>query len=67
MAYQFANNGDPDQMPQNAASDLGLHCLAITVLGFLDYNEVCRVLTLVLLNPDMSCLCKQCKSRSVGF
>ena len=24
-------------------------------------------LTLVLLNPDMSCLCKQCRSRSVGF
>ena len=23
--------------------------------------------TLVLLNPDMSCLCKQCRSRSVGF
>ena len=26
-----------------------------------------RSLTLVLLNPDMSCLCKQCRSRSVGF
>ena len=26
-----------------------------------------QVLTLVLLNPDMSCLCKQCRSRSVGF
>ena len=25
------------------------------------------VLTLVLLNPDMPCLCKQCRSRSVGF
>ena len=25
------------------------------------------LLTLVLLNPDMSCLCKQCRSRSVGF
>ena len=24
-------------------------------------------LTLFLLNPDMSCLCKQCRSRSVGF
>ena len=24
-------------------------------------------LTLVLLNPDMPCLCKQCRSRSVGF
>ena len=25
------------------------------------------VLSLVLLNPDISCLCKQCRSRSVGF
>ena len=24
-------------------------------------------LTLVLLNPDRPCLCKQCRSRSVGF
>ena len=26
-----------------------------------------KSLTLVLLNLDMPCLCKQCKSRSVGF
>ena len=26
-----------------------------------------ETLTLVLLNPDMSCLCRQCRSRSVGF
>ena len=30
MVELFANNGDPDQTPQNAASDLGLHCLSIT-------------------------------------
>ena len=24
-------------------------------------------LTLVLLNPDILCICKQCRSRSVGF
>ena len=24
-------------------------------------------LTLVLLDPDMSCLCKQCRARLVGF
>ena len=28
---------------------------------------VILVLTLVLLNPDIPCLCKQCRSRSVGF
>ena len=26
-----------------------------------------KCLTLVLLNPDMSCFCKQCRSRSVDF
>ena len=24
---RLANNADPNQMPQNVASDLGLHCL----------------------------------------
>ena len=32
MAELFANFGDPDQMPRSAASDLGLHCLPITLL-----------------------------------
>ena len=27
IAICMANTVDPDQMPQNAASDLGLHCL----------------------------------------
>ena len=26
---KFANNADPDQMPQNVASDQGPHCLHI--------------------------------------
>ena len=29
----FANKEDLSQMLQNAASDLGLHCLPITLLG----------------------------------
>ena len=33
MAKLFGNNGDPDQTPRSAASDLGLHCLPITLLG----------------------------------
>ena len=33
MANLFANNRDPDQMPHSVASDLGLHCLPITLLG----------------------------------
>ena len=32
MAKLFANSADPDQMPHSAASDLGLHCLPITLL-----------------------------------
>ena len=28
----LANNVDPDQMPHYVASDLGLHCLPMTVL-----------------------------------
>ena len=31
MAKVFANSGDPDQTPPSAASDLGLHCLPITL------------------------------------
>ena len=33
MAKLFANSGNPDQTPRSAASDLGLHCLQITLLG----------------------------------
>ena len=33
MAKLFASSGDPDQMPHSVASDLGLHCLQIMLLG----------------------------------
>ena len=33
MVALFANSGDPDQTPRSVASDLGLHCLQITLLG----------------------------------
>ena len=33
MAKLFANNGNPDQMPHSATSDLGLHCLPMPFLG----------------------------------
>ena len=32
MAEVFANSVYPDQMPRSAVSDLGLHCLPITLL-----------------------------------
>ena len=33
MVELFATSGDPDHMPHSAASDLGLHCLPVTLLG----------------------------------
>ena len=38
MAKLFANSEDPNQMLHSAASDLGLHCLPITLLGSPDCN-----------------------------
>ena len=35
MAKLFASTEDPNQMLQNAASDLGLHCMPITLLSSL--------------------------------
>ena len=32
MVELFANSGNPNQMPHSAASDLGLHCLPVTLL-----------------------------------
>ena len=32
MVELFANSADPDQMQHSAASDLGLHCLPVTLL-----------------------------------
>ena len=33
MVELFANSGDLDQTPHSVVSDLGLHCLPITLLG----------------------------------
>ena len=40
----FANSGEPDQMPRSVASDLGLHCLLITLLRVsqLQWECFCR-------------------------
>ena len=40
MVELFANSGDPDRTPQNAASDLGLHCLPVTRLGLFSFKWV---------------------------
>ena len=50
MAKLFANSEDPDQTPHSAASDLGLHCLPITLLPVSRlhwirvHNEICNVI-----------------------
>ena len=33
MRVIFANSGEPDQTPHSAVSDLGLHCLSISLSG----------------------------------
>ena len=33
MVELFANSGDPDQTRHSMASDLGLHCLPMALLG----------------------------------
>ena len=47
---------------QLGKSDIS-NCTCITTFN----TNTITTLTLVLLNPDRSCLCKQCRSRSVGF
>ena len=39
MGCTLANSAEPDQMPQNVASDLVFHCL-LTECTFLDLNEI---------------------------
>ena len=44
MVKLFANSGDADQTPHSVASDLGLHCLPITLFyGSPDYNGLSKL------------------------
>ena len=57
MDKLFTNGGDPDQTPRSAASDLGLHCLPMTLLGVSRLNVLYRMYVLrrvIILNT----LCK---------
>ena len=44
----IANSIDPDQTPHSAASDLGLHCLSVSLYGTVGINELMPL-------PGMSC------------
>ena len=52
MAKLFANSGDSDQTPHSAASDLGLHCLPVTLYGSPDYNGLI-LFQLTVLQGDL--------------
>ena len=56
MAKLFANCGDPDQMPCSAVSDLGLHCLPITLLRVFQLQWV-KVLSKTLADGILNLLC----------
>ena len=49
MVDLFANSGDLDQTRHSATSDLGLHCLPITLLGISRLQWVNEVV------PDAVC------------
>ena len=40
MVELFSNSGDSDQTPRSAASDLGLHFLLVTRVGFSSVQRV---------------------------
>ena len=59
MAELFVNSGDPDQMPRSSASDLGLHCLPITLLEifrlqWVKYSKTVAHLAMVLKSLNIS-------------
>ena len=56
MAKLFANSGDPDQMPCSAASDVGLHCLSVTLLGVSRLQWVNMFVPCAYLNSILCCL-----------
>ena len=50
-----ANSVDPDQTPRFAASDLGLHCLSMSLLWGIRLKWINgRVNEIVLTGPDLS-------------
>ena len=44
-----------------------LHILLLKQQIIITYPKQWDILTLVQLKPDIPCICKQCRSRSVGF
>ena len=57
MAELFENSGDPDQTLHSAVSDLGLHCLPITLLWVSRLIGICLFVLRFYspVNPVGSC------------
>ena len=53
MAKLFANSGDLDQMPHFVASDLGLHCLPVTLLEVFSLNWVKPAISMHQYDTDV--------------
>ena len=64
MVELFANSGDQNQMPHSAASDLGLHCLPITLLGVSRLQWVnWKVLLFFLYLQENICFCGEIRKK----
>ena len=59
MDKLYANSEDPDQTPHSAASDLGLHCLPITLLGVSRQQWQIRLKVLKSSGPEVI-ICFSC-------
>ena len=67
MAKLFANSGDPDQRPRSAASDLGLHCLPISLLRVSQLQWVNAVECVSSFHPVLLLLFIFCKGSHTSF
>ena len=54
-------------LQRNTETEYGVYLYKRDPIKFCDMQNLHHTLTLVMLNSDISCLCKQCRSRSVGF
>ena len=62
MAKLFANSGDPDQTPCSVVSDLGLHCLPITLLRISRLQWVKKVISPEPLDREVVHTCPDVSS-----
>ena len=62
MTKPFENSGDPDQTPRSAASELGLHCLPVTLLG-VSRLQLVKEVSNIWTMPSEKVLSNMCKMR----